>query len=204
MPQRIPIGVDPFGRPSDGFSEIVGKIVVGADGQLYELDLDVNGRPQANVVLAGSPGQVFLADTQGNLYRIGVDSGGRITITKIALGAFPPLSYYVNLLTSQYQNSTNLIAWLSACLGIFIDVGLTLSTLPSEFDIEAAIGAQLDVVGLLVGVSRTLPFQPSGGESPILDDATYRLLIRAKTFKNQWDGLESSCTTSGTRSSRVV
>jgi hypothetical protein len=48
--------------------------------------------------------------------------------------------------------------------------------------------APLDILGLIVGVKRELPFQPSNGVSPLLDDDTFRLLIRAKVVKNQWDG----------------
>jgi hypothetical protein len=35
-------------------------------------------------------------------------------------------------------------------------------------------------------------FQPSGSVSPILDDATYTLLIQATIANNQWDGTESA------------
>ena len=48
--------------------------------------------------------------------------------------------------------------------------------------------AQLDALGTLVGQSRQVPFQPSGGVSPILDDNTYRILLQAKIAQNQFDG----------------
>ena len=49
-------------------------------------------------------------------------------------------------------------------------------------------GAQLDIIGQIVGQSRTMTFQPSDSVSPILDDTTYRTLLLAKIALNQWDG----------------
>jgi hypothetical protein len=56
-------------------------------------------------------------------------------------------------------------------------------------------GDQLDVIGSIVGQSRTVGFQPSKGVSPVLDDDTYRLLIKAKIAFNQWDGKIASLQT---------
>jgi hypothetical protein len=55
-------------------------------------------------------------------------------------------------------------------------------------DLDYATGLQLDNLGATVGASRTVSFQPSNGVSPVLDDATYRLYIKAKIAQNQWDG----------------
>jgi hypothetical protein len=60
------------------------------------------------------------------------------------------------------------------------------------FDLDVAIGAQLDALGDIAGIGRTVNFQPSGGVSPTLDDDTYRLLIKAKIAQNQWDGTITS------------
>jgi hypothetical protein len=60
------------------------------------------------------------------------------------------------------------------------------------YDIDNASGNQLDVIGELLGVSRTVPFQPSGGISPVLDDDTYRTLLYATQAKNNWDGKTAS------------
>jgi hypothetical protein len=56
------------------------------------------------------------------------------------------------------------------------------------FDLDVAVGYQLDTIGRLVGVKRLLEFVPSGGESPLLDDETYRFLIKATIIKNTWKG----------------
>lgn len=106
----------------------------------------------------------------------------------VGTGGAGPVDYYVSLITSQYQNTTNFLLWLRAALQIFSDAMQCLCTIDSSFDLDMAVGAQLDVIGLLVGENRTVGFQPSNGISPTLDDGTYRLLLRAKIAQNQWDG----------------
>jgi len=53
---------------------------------------------------------------------------------------------------------------------------------------QSALGPQLDLLGSTVGAKRTVGFQPSNSVSPVLDDATYRIYIKAKIAQNQWDG----------------
>ncbi len=95
---------------------------------------------------------------------------------------------YVRLVTSQYQLSTKMLAWLEANLSLFQDVAACAASFAQAFDLDVAVGAQLDILGNIIGVSRTVPFQPTGDVSPVLDDATYRLLLRAKIAGNHWDG----------------
>jgi hypothetical protein len=99
-----------------------------------------------------------------------------------------PIGYYTNILTSEYRNSPNFNKWLQAVLNIANDISNCLASMSSAFDIDYAIGAQLDILGQIIGVGRTVPFQPSNGVSPVLDDTTYRLLLRATIFNNSWDG----------------
>lgn len=103
-----------------------------------------------------------------------------------------PLSYYVNLLTSEYKLAPRLNAWMYALLGPLDDGTNCLSDFNEAFGLDTAVGEQLDILGTEIGASRTVPFQPSGGVSPVLDDATYRLLLRATIAINHWDGLASS------------
>ena len=98
------------------------------------------------------------------------------------------VEYYSGLMTSEYQTSPNLLAWLAANVQLFLDIAACANSIPPSFDIDSAVGAQLDILGSLIGVSRTLPFQPSNSVSPILDDTTYRLLINATCMRNHWDG----------------
>jgi hypothetical protein len=46
----------------------------------------------------------------------------------------------------------------------------------------------LDIIGIIVGQPRQVNFQPSNSVSPILDDATYSILLKATIAKNNWDG----------------
>lgn len=99
-----------------------------------------------------------------------------------------PIQYYLNLFTSQYKNSPKLLQWAAKAWQPIDDLTNCLSFINGNYDLSAAIGYQLDVCGQLIGQSRTVGFQPSGGVSPILDDNTYRLLLLARIAQNTWDG----------------
>lgn len=53
---------------------------------------------------------------------------------------------------------------------------------------DTATGNQLDIIGIILGRSRQLYFQPPDNFSAILDDNAYRTLLRAKIVWNQWKG----------------
>lgn len=95
---------------------------------------------------------------------------------------------YLALITSQYRDKTNFIAWLTANLDIVDDISVTISDFDGNYDIDNAVGYQLDVIGMMVGVNRLLTIQPSDGSSPLVNDTTYRFLIRAKIAQNKWNG----------------
>lgn len=108
---------------------------------------------------------------------------------------------YLNLITSEHQNKPKFTAWLTAALTPLDDAVTLLNNFNSDFDLDLAIGAQLDILGDIVGVKRTVNFQPTSyyslstlgvsylvKPSPVLTDETYRLVIRAKILQNQWDG----------------
>jgi Protein of unknown function (DUF2612) len=112
-----------------------------------------------------------------------------------------PIGYYTNLLTHQYAlpNSPKLNALLYLLLKKFDDVSQCLVRLDTALDLDIAVGAQLNrlaatagatfgAVGDLSDAARTVPFQPSNGVSPVLDDTTFRTFIKAKIAQNQWDG----------------
>lgn len=119
---------------------------------------------------------------------------------------------YIDLITSEHRDAPNFIATLSAVLQPFADNIATLRTLYTKFDIDIAVGAQLDVVGEWVGQSRFLsvpltgvyfsfdnalvgfdlgtwhgPFDPDN-ELIALPDEAYRTLLKAKVLNNRWDG----------------
>ena len=99
-----------------------------------------------------------------------------------------PVGYYQNLLTSEYRGAVNFNAWLLGVLSIADDISNCLQSITTAFDISYAVGVQLDILGQLIGVSRRVGFQPSGGVSPILTDSVYRILLQATIANNQWNG----------------
>lgn len=99
-----------------------------------------------------------------------------------------PLGYYLSIFSSEYRLSPKLNALANALLLKFDQVSQVLVKMDTALDLDAAKGVQLDMLGATVGAARTVSFQPSGGVSPVLDDDTYRLYIKAKIAQNQWDG----------------
>lgn len=99
----------------------------------------------------------------------------------------------------------------------FVSAQESYGQMVAAYDLDLAIGVQLDAVGKWVGISRNVrtplegvyfsfdmdglgfdqgvwqgPFDPDSGVTS-LDDETYRLLIRAKIGANHWGGnLEGS------------
>jgi hypothetical protein len=73
------------------------------------------------------------------------------------------LNYYKNLITSEHKTRPKFTAWLQAALQLFIDIENCANSLPAAFDVDNAVGNQLDILGGYVGVSRTVGFQPSNG-----------------------------------------
>lgn len=95
---------------------------------------------------------------------------------------------YLNNITSQHRDKPKFIGWLSSNLTIIDGIYNALKTMDEKFDIDNAIGNQLDVLGTIIGRERTLDFQPLNGYDPVLDDETYRVLLKAKIAMNNWDG----------------
>lgn len=98
------------------------------------------------------------------------------------------VEYYRRLLTSEYRNSPRLNEWLLWLLHYGQDAEMAARNIISLFDLDVATGVQLDTLGAIAGVSRTLNFMPIGGYSPVLEDETYRLIIRAAIIRNVWKG----------------
>lgn len=95
---------------------------------------------------------------------------------------------YRKLLTSEYRHSPKLTNWLLWLLNAGTTYTTFIQMFVKAFDLDVAVGVQLDTIGRLVGVKRLLEFVPAGGESPLLDDDTYRFLIKATIIKNTWKG----------------
>jgi len=54
--------------------------------------------------------------------------------------------------------------------------------------IDNAVGVQLDTIGVVLGQSRIVTLS---GVDEVLSDTNYRLLLKAKIFKNHWKGKTS-------------
>ena len=94
---------------------------------------------------------------------------------------------YLNIITSEHRQQPKYIAMLTAYLRKLQDAQLVIEAFDLHFDLNEAIGAQLDRLGDIVGRSRILQFQPEN-QSAKLNDENYRLIIKAKILQNQWDG----------------
>lgn len=81
--------------------------------------------------------------------------------------------------------------FLLMCLRQGIENGNLLESFPEAFDLDLAVGKQLDCIGAIVGADRVLPFAVVGFDG-VLGDDDYRLLIRAKIAANMWDGTNES------------
>ncbi|OJB35348.1 DUF2612 domain-containing protein [Burkholderia ubonensis] len=126
------------------------------------------------------------------------------------------LNDYTALITSEHRDKPRYMATITAVVQPLVDQMNLLASMPGKFDLDVAVGDQLDTVGLWVGVSRRIrtpltgiyfsfdtaglgfdqgiwkgPFDPDTGLT-VLDDDTYRLVIRAKIGANRWDGTLAS------------
>lgn len=124
----------------------------------------------------------------------------------------PELSDYLGLLPSANSTKEDFLAVLTALLEPGVDEQNTLASYVAKYDVEQAVGVQLDVVGQWVGFGRRVlaPIEgvyfsldlPDvgldqgvwwGPNDPLeslvsLDDETYRLMLLAKIASNYWDG----------------
>lgn len=114
---------------------------------------------------------------------------------------------YINLVTSEHRDKPKFIATVLATTDPFAELQTQLESLPPRYDLATARGEQLDTIGLWVGAFREVVAPPKDyyvdpgyvevgyfvDDDPfegtiLLDDDTYRLLIKAKIGANHWDG----------------
>lgn len=124
----------------------------------------------------------------------------------------PTLAQYLSLIPQQHSAAPRFVANLTALLQPLVDQQALLASLPSAYDLELAVGAQLDTVGLWIGRSRFIVTPITGvffsfddavlgfdaghwiGQFDSLDgmtrldDPSYRMLLKAKVASNHWDG----------------
>ena len=122
------------------------------------------------------------------------------------------LAPYLSLVPAANSSKPNFIAALSALLQGHADIAALEQAIPGLFDLDVAVGQQLDYVGQWIGITRYLQvpispvyfsldtvglgldqgtwqgkFDPTTQISALADDA-YRTLLRAKIAANHWNG----------------
>ena len=123
------------------------------------------------------------------------------------------LEDYLALVPPEHAGKPKFMAELSLALQCFADVQTFLAGLPAAFDLDSAIGVQLDKVGSWIGLTRFVPipipnayfsfdtpglgfdqgywfgtFDGPANYLSRLDDDTYRRLLYAKRLCNEGDG----------------
>lgn len=119
---------------------------------------------------------------------------------------------YIGLITSEHASAPKFVATVAAAVQPFSDLAAVLTALSAAFDLDVAVGAQLDIVGQWVGITRYVRTsltgvyfgfelegvgwdqgvwfskgEPTTGLTALPDDI-YRLMLKAKIAANQWDG----------------
>jgi hypothetical protein len=120
---------------------------------------------------------------------------------------------YVDLITSEHQDKAKFIEMIRQDVSLPVRVQALLNDMIPKFDVDAAVGDQLDTIGQWVGVSRNVGISiPGTGiffswdgiaslgwdygtwqegdqtEITSLPDDAYRTLIKTKIAANSWDG----------------
>lgn len=120
---------------------------------------------------------------------------------------------YLSLITSEHANKPKFVATVTASVSPFAKIQQVMRGFISDFDVDTAVGVQLDIVALWVGVTRRIgvPIEgyyfswddvvsdgwdngvwkgigdPDAGFT-ILPDDMFRSLIKAKIQANHWRG----------------
>ncbi len=121
------------------------------------------------------------------------------------------LTPFTNLITSEHADKPQFVEMVGLSCQPFVELADRIALLSLLYDIDQAVGSQLDVVGQWVGRSRNLDvpitnvyftldlagvgfdegiwmgaFDPSTGLVS-LPDEHYRLLLKARVLNNRWD-----------------
>jgi hypothetical protein len=128
-----------------------------------------------------------------------------------------PTNDYTDLIAGHHVGKARYTSWVFTLTEPLRIARERLAAMREDFDVDTAIGAQLDAVGVRVGVSRNLPmtltdvyfalddvdgigldlgvwkgvYDPVDGTTT-LGDETYRAVIKAKIAQNHWDGTRGS------------
>ena len=120
---------------------------------------------------------------------------------------------YTNLIAGAMREKPKFQQWIYELTQPLEIARQRLAALQKDFDVDTAVGVQLDAVGARVGISRRMDdaltgiyfafdglvsegfdrgtwrqVYGSGNANYVLDDDAYRAVIKAKVLANQWDG----------------
>lgn len=126
------------------------------------------------------------------------------------------MSKYTELITNYHATKPKFLDHIDLSTRPLIDITTATRGLVSAFDIDTAVGVQLDILGLWIGRSRIVsqpisgvyfsldidglgfdqgvwqgPYDPDSGYTT-LSDETYRIILKAKIAINNWDGRNDS------------
>lgn len=122
------------------------------------------------------------------------------------------MSKYTDLITNYHRDKPLFTQHVDLSTRPLSDAASAMSSLITAFDIDDAVGVQLDILGEWIGRKRTVaipiagvyfsfdteglgwdqgvwqgPYDPDSGYTS-LSDETYRIILKAKIAINQWDG----------------
>lgn len=92
-------------------------------------------------------------------------------------------SDYISLIPSANRNKPKFVAMISLLVSWSVDTQALLGNFAALFNLDLAVGQQLDFIGLWVGITRG-----ASGSDLVLDDQTYRTLLKAVIAINHWNG----------------
>lgn len=126
------------------------------------------------------------------------------------------MSKYTELITNYHATKPLFVQHVDLSTRPLTDVSTSLDGLITAFDIDTAVGVQLDILGEWIGRKRTVsvpisgiyfswdteglgydqgvwqgPYDPDTGYTA-LSDETYRVILKAKIAINNWDGTNDS------------
>ncbi|ESN50405.1 DUF2612 domain-containing protein [Enterobacter sp. MGH 16] len=126
------------------------------------------------------------------------------------------MSKYTDLITNYHATKPKFFDHVDLSTRPLIDITTATRGLVTAFDIDTAVGVQLDTLGLWIGRSRIVsqpisgvyfsldtdglgfdqgiwqgPYDPDSGYTT-LSDETYRIVLKAKIAINNWDGRNDS------------
>lgn len=125
----------------------------------------------------------------------------------------PDRNEYTDLIAGYHVDRSKFQQWIFELTEPLRIAKERLAKLRQDFDVDYAVGPQLDAIGVRVGVSRNIPmvlrdvyfalddvdgvgldlgvwkgqYDPVDGTTT-LDDETYRAVIKSKILQNHWDG----------------